>query len=630
MPQHRSYSFGEYTLDLGRGALLKAGADVRLRPKSFNVLRLLIEKHGQLVTKEELLTAVWGQVVVTEGSLTQCLMDVRRAIGDEGQRIIRTVPRRGFIFDVPVVESDGPAQAGVQAAHAPALPEKHDGRRSWRGAAVLAVVTALAFVTWRGVALRGVDGEAPTRASTAQAPHNSIAVLPFVDLSPNKDQGYVADGIAEEILNRLAQSGDLRVISRTSSFAFRDRSVDVPGIARQLDVSHVLEGSVRRSGNHVRITAQLIAASSNSHIWSRTYDRELGDLFAVQDEIAASVATALDVTLAGGAAAERPPVSPEAYASFLQGKFFYERRAPGDMERAIGRYKEAVALDPGYARAWAALSGAYSFMAERGNASAAEWRELQGEAARKAVELDPGLAVAQLRLAQYYGETSDFTRADEHTRKAVALDPDDPLVIGSRVSDAISQGDLEEATELLRRVVVRDPLSPVSRENLGVLLLACGRLDEAMAELRRVLELNPAAGPEVRADIVSILVLQGRDDEARSVVEQLADARFRDFGLALLLHTPEQRVEADGALKRLAAGPGDVMDSVRLAEVYAFRGMRDDAFAALKARRDTLERNEATAPAGIMYLQEEMRVSPFLASLHADPRWDSLLAAPGT
>ena len=620
------YSFGEYTLDLGRGALLKAGTDVRLRPKSFHVLRLLVERHGQLVTKDELVSAVWGNVVVTDGSLTQCLIDVRRAIGDETQKIIRTVPRRGFIFDVPVVEADAtfpadvPANPGLAPAELPA-----PGRRS-SGTAVLVAITALAVAAvWWASVTRDAGNTVPV-ASVPQLIPNSIAVLPFVDMSPGQDQGYVADGIAEEILNRLAQSGQLRVISRTSSFSFRDRPADVPEIATKLNVSHVLEGSVRRSGDRVRITAQLIEASSNSHLWSETYDRQLGDLFAVQDEIATSVATALDVTLRGRAGQDQKPASAEAYASFLQGKFFYERRGPGDMERSIRHYEEAIARDPGYARAWAALAGACSFMVEPGQASAATWRARQGEAARKAVELDPRLAVAHLRLAQYYLEMWDFTRADEHTRKAVALDPDDPLVMGNLVSQAISRGDLDEATALARRVVTLDPLSPVSRSILGVLLLASGRLDDAMAECRRVLELNPAAGPDARIDIVRILVLQGRHHEARSAVEQLGDGNFRDFGLALLYQSPEHRVEADAALQRLAAGPGDLMDSVRLAEVYAFRGMNDEAFASLQARRDSLEREVASAPAWIRYLQAEMRLSPFLKSLHGDRRWDSLLA----
>ena len=195
----------------------------------------------------------------------------------------------------------------------------------------------------------------------------SIAVLPFLDMSAAKDQGYLSDGVTEEILNRLSQADNLRVIARTSSFSMRDEALDVPEIAARLGVEYVLEGSVRRSGEQMRITAQLIDVSTNAHVWSRTYDRRVDDLFAVQDEIAASVAAALQVSLTGNDSAERPPASVEAHERFLQGQFHYNRRSPGDIERAVQNYKQAVALDPDYARAWAALAGAYSLLYDRGN-----------------------------------------------------------------------------------------------------------------------------------------------------------------------------------------------------------------------------------------------------------------------
>ena len=630
MPGRHSYGFGEYVLDLQRGALLRAGASVKLRPKSFEVLRVLIERHGQLVTKEELLDAVWGNVVVTEGSLTQCLVDIRRALGDVSQEVIRTVPRRGYIFDVSVVALADASGTGGVDARPPASPDPTHRVPGRRAIVVLAVLTVLAaLATWWAQTKGGGDTSAPTRPGEAQAGLNSVAVLPFVDMSAGHDQRYLADGIAEEILNRLAQSGELRVIARTSSFSFRDQPLHIPGIAAALNVSHVLEGSVRRSGNRVRITAQLIEASSNSHVWSDSYERRLDDLFAVQDEIATAVASALNVALVRGVQGSRMPANAAAYESFLQGQFFYHRRASGDFERAVRYFERAVALDPGYARAWAALSGAYGFLVEPGRPETEVWRDRQGEAARRSVELDPGLASAHQRLAGYYGETANFELAEVHLRQARELDPDDALVLGGLVSEAISRGDFDEAIAIERRVVARDPLSPLNRNILGVLLIAAGRLDEAMSEYRKVLDLNPDAGPDIRIDIVRILVLQERYDEATAMVSQLADGKFRDFGLALLYLTPDWRAEADAALERLAARPEDVLDSVRLAEVYAFRGMTEEAFSSLHERRIALERHGAAAWGWITYFQNELRVSPFLVPLHADSRWTVLLAAPG-
>ena len=299
MPANRSYSFGEYTLDLKRGALLRTGVDVKLRPKSFEVLRLLLERHGQLVTKDELLNAVWGHAVVTDGAIGQCLVDLRRVIGDESQQVIRTVPRRGYIFDLPVAESEDPVDSA-----SPASPQSQDRmvpRRRVLALAALATLTAVATGTsiWWGVTTRESHAAAPLQPSVAQAPRNSIAVLAFIDLSPEQNQQYFSDGVSEEILNLLAQAPDLQVIARTSSFSFKGRNADIGEIAAKLNVAHVLEGSVRKSGSRVRITAQLVDGANSAHLWSETYDRELEDVFAVQSDIAERVSEALQVTLKG-------------------------------------------------------------------------------------------------------------------------------------------------------------------------------------------------------------------------------------------------------------------------------------------------------------------------------------------
>ena len=238
MSARRSYAFGDFTLDLGRGALLQAGADVKLRPKSFEVLRRLVERHGQLVTKNELLDAVWGQTIVTEGSLTQCLIDVRRAIGDETQRIVRTVPRRGYIFDVPVSELDASTQPGVPVAER-SIPAQQPARsKSASRGAWLALIGATLSIpaAWWLTTTRGVDASAiAVQPDVARAPQNSIAVLPFVNMSPDPDQEYFSEGVSEEILNLLAQAPDLLVIARTSSFSFKGQNSQCRRHCRQVE-----------------------------------------------------------------------------------------------------------------------------------------------------------------------------------------------------------------------------------------------------------------------------------------------------------------------------------------------------------------------------------------------------------
>jgi TolB-like protein/DNA-binding winged helix-turn-helix (wHTH) protein len=628
MSASRAYSFGEYTLDLRRGALLRNGADVRLRPKSYEVLRYLVEHHGQLVTKDELLEGVWGRAVVTDASITQCLIEIRRAIGDESQKHIRTVQRRGYIFDLPVSEVEAPAPCPTVEPSPPPDPDASAPTRLGmrRGVQLAIGLLVIALVVVWGWTRTRQSGVGPIATSSTSG--RSIAVLPFVDLSPAKDQQYLADGIAEEILDRLARVPTLRVIARTSAFSFRDQPVDVPTIAAKLQVSHVLEGSVRRSGDHVRVTAQLVDVSNDSHLWSKTYDRELGDLFAVQDEIATSVARELETSLAGPASHGSPPAQGAAYERYLQGQFFLARHSPGDVERAVKYFEEAVAIDPGFAPAWAALSGGYSLIAWESDPSS-DWRARQGEAARRAVELEPALLDGHLRLAQYYYESGRHSEALTEYRKASELNPDDPWL--ARVSEGFPNwldDDLASILEDSRKSVGRDPLSPVAHKNLGLALFASDQFDQAMIELRRALDLNPNLGADTEIEVGRVFVAQRRYPEARAQFTQLPKGEFQDAGIALLFDSPDDWQDAEAALGRLVGGSGDYMHDLRVAEAWALRGRDDEAFRWLRHARDGLEAGPELA-ARIWWLQNEMFMSPFLKPLHADPRWAVLMATPG-
>ena len=243
----------------------------------------------------------------------------------------------------------------------------------------------------------------------------SIAVLPFADLSDTRDQAYLADGVAEEILDTLDQKTDLRVIARTSSFAFRGKQIDVAEIARKLDVTHVLEGSVRRSGDSLRVTAQLIAATDSSKLWSRSFDRRVGDLFAIQDDIAVAVAGALRTPLNLNRADASAQPDFAAYALVKQAEYAYWRRAPGDIDRSVELFEEALKLDPHYARAWAGAGGCLWLEGLRPSilrpTRCAPGRD---KPPLRAVELDPSLAFAHARLAQYYGSAGDMELVRKH------------------------------------------------------------------------------------------------------------------------------------------------------------------------------------------------------------------------
>ncbi len=614
----QGFQLGELRIDPKAGEAAGPGGSEKLDPKVIDVLVMLAQNPRQVVLREDLLARLWPNVVVTDEVLSRCIYELRKQLSLAGgseryKDMIETVPKRGYRLNADIA----PIQAQAEVR-----PANRSKPRLFAAAIGIVVAVVLAIV----VSQRMTKSPAASPPPATKA--DSIAVLPFVDMSEGKDQGYLADGISEEILNHLAQAENLRVIARTSSFALRDSSLDVAEIAKRLNVTHVLEGSVRKSGEHIRITAQLISASNSSHVWSDTYDRGLGDLFAVQDEIANAVAKALAISLSKGTAVKRTPASIEAYEKFLQGEFFYYRRARGDFERSSRYYEEAVAIDPRFARAWAALAGAYSILARETDPAQEALQSKQGQAARKAVELEPNLAEAQFRLAQYYDETGNREKADEHYRRAVALDPDVPFNLSDTATNAVDRGDLATAITVQRRLVAQNPLATGERNNLAVYLLADGQLDEALSQFREVREIHPETDPHVAIDIVHVLILQRRFEEAQSELATVPEGSLRDQAQALLYAATGRQAEADEALRRLTGPPGEIMDTIRLAEVYAFRGMNGQAFQVLQDRKEALKRAHGRDLSHVWYLQHESRMSPFLKTLHSDPRWAAFMTDP--
>ena len=625
-PLESGFRLDGLAIDPRTGEVSGPGGREALDPKVMEVLVRLAQGAGQVVLREELLRQVWPGVVVTDDALSRCVSELRRQLGQAGgderyKWMLETLPKRGYRLNGKI---DVPSPSPTPLSLSQASPDPRGQPRSNRTVLAIASIILLAAGAW--IVASRVSDQPPRESAprTPAAATNSIAVLPFVDMSAAQDQRYLSDGIADEILNRLTRIPELRVIARTSSFTFRDQQqADIRDIAAKLDVSHVLEGSVRRAGDHVRITAQLIEASSNSHLWSRTYDRALGDLFAVQDEIAASVATALDVSLGDGSRDFPAPDNATAHQLFLQGEFFFNRRGPGDIERSAKYYEDAVSLEPGYARAWAALSRAYSLLAEGGGIPRSVGRVKQGEAAHKAVALAPRVAASHYTLARFYFEGGDREKAHEHFETAASLEPD------AQVSDPeqLLFG-LEADIEWHRQALARNPLSAADRYNLGVMLVAAGRLDEGKSEFLKAKELSPGLDG-IEREIIRVLVLQGRHDEAHSACMRLPEGEARDHGLALLFDAPGRRTEADAALGRLVEGRGsDQGRNIRLAEVYTYRGRTEEAIATLQDYRNAIELGEETAYSEIWWLRREMSISPFLAPLHADPRWKELMAEP--
>jgi TolB-like protein/DNA-binding winged helix-turn-helix (wHTH) protein len=614
---HLIYEFGDFELDALRHVLLSRadGQQVNITGRVLEALVYLVERPGQLVDKKALIEALWPHVVVEEGNLTQTIHTLRRVLGEKPgeHRYIATVPGRGYRFVAEVKVRAGQTKVDAVPSRRPRIVVA--------GAALsIVLLVVVAVLAWRG--RDQPDAEAAVRAQP------SIAVLPFVDMSIEQDQQYFAEGLSEEILNLLAQTDALRVIARTSSFSFKDQKADIGTIAQRLAVTHVLEGSVRKSGERVRITAQLIDGSTSAHVWSDTFDRDVHDIFGVQREIASAVADALHVTLSRVGPRRAETTSTQAYEHYLQGRHLFNRRSAGDLLQAKSHFEQAVQIDPSYGRAWTALAGVYS-VARYADVQLPDEMQNWRVVAERALALAPDLAETHIRAAQYYGHAGDKNTMRAHFERAEGIDPDEPLVIGLSVSDAVVAGRLEDAIELQRRVVSADPLSATHRGNLGGLLMRVGRMQEAQAELERALELSPA-GTNMIEDVADVLILQGRIDEALNVIPRIPAGYSQDKRFALVHFARGEESQGNAMLSRLLAlaqePDSDPTVAVAVAEVYAARNDADSAFEWL----DTAHRRSKSQPKSRLpywALYEDLHYAPYLKSLHADPRWRELLAA---
>jgi TolB-like protein/DNA-binding winged helix-turn-helix (wHTH) protein/tetratricopeptide (TPR) repeat protein len=612
-PQRR-YHFGEFTLAPNRGALLRDDRAVRLRPKSFEVLRYLVENHGRLVSKDELFAAIWGNTIVTDGSLTQCLIDIRKAINDSSRQAIRTVPRRGYVFELPVTEG----------STAPPIPDESlQPRRGWQLPVFLLLLTTIA-AGW--FAIQQFGRNAAPIDSAVSIPARSIAVLPFADMSEQGDHEYFGDGIAEEILNLLTKIPELHVVARTSSFSFKGLNPDIATIATRLNVAWILEGSVRRADSRVRVTAQLVDAASGIHAWSQNYDRELVDMLGVQTEIATAVADSLKVALVPPYGEDTASeIDAEAYERFLQGRFFYNRRGEGDVETAEDYFRQALAIDSRLAPAWAGLAGCYLVQLSQGSLEPdVGWPRMR-DAVEEALASDPLQAEAHVRASQYFAHIGDLEKASAHRRQALELGQNNSLVLAAAAGDAAYHGKLEQAIDLQKRAVALDPLSLVGRGNLAYFLKVAGRYDEAVSEYQHALAIYPAA-QHMAAYLGIVMTLQGRFDESLETIRNAPDSLQRTRGMALVYHALGRTADADAAMQDLASLSG-VVAARSLAEVHAFRGDTEESFEWLsvaldRARMEASDTRERE-------LMQELRLSPFLKPMHNEPRWRAIVPPVG-
>jgi TolB-like protein/predicted TPR repeat methyltransferase len=441
----------------------------------------------------------------------------------------------------------------------------------------------------------------------------TIAVLPFVNMSDDPGNEYFSDGVSEEILNLLAKVPELRVTSRSSAFSFKGQNADVPTMAAKLNVAHVLEGSVRKSGNQLRITTQLIEAKTDTHLWSETYDRKLEDIFAIQDEIAAAVVHALKITLLG----EEPKAtetSPEAYALYLQGRHFNNQGTAESSRQAEILLKQVLEIDPGFAPAWTELGEVYVLQAaELLLRPVDEGNELARDAIQQALTIDPqhGRAYAVLAEVEMYYDW-DFVMASQHLQQALKLNPGDAKILLDAAQLEKKLGRVDEAIDLYRQSIALDPISPTGHYRLGRVYYRAHRLEEAADSLQLALSLSPGRyGAQGYLGLV--LLAQGDASAALVAMEHETTDFYRLYGIAIVRHVLGDAGASDAALQEIIETYGEG-GAYQVAEIYAFRGEIDYAF-------EWLERAYDNRDGGIT----NMLIDPLLANLHDDPRWEPLL-----
>jgi TolB-like protein/Tfp pilus assembly protein PilF len=408
----------------------------------------------------------------------------------------------------------------------------------------------------------------------------SIAVLPFVNMSSDEEQEYFSDGISEELLNLLARIPELRVISRSSAFSFKGKDIEIPEIARRLNVSHILEGSVRKSGNRVRITAQLIEARSDTHLWSETYERTLDDVFVIQDEISATVVDRLKITLLGDAPHVQE-TDPEAYALYLQARHLGLQFTAEGLQQSSVLYRRALAVDPGYAAAWNGLANNYIGQANGGLLPADEAFQKARAAVAKALAADPDYAPAHSHLGWISMiADNDLAAAARHFERALALDPTNTDIIGNVGSLLFFLGRLEQSIALNEYANARDPVNSIGLANLGYLLLVDGRWDEAIATYETALRLSPDyLGAHFFIGVARLL--EGDAAAALASMQREDYEVYRLLGQAMAYHALGDAVASDTALSELME-KYEREWAYNIAVVLAYRNEADRAFAWLE------------------------------------------------
>ena len=665
------YEFGPFRLDPGEQTLLREGRPVALRPKVFDILRVLVENHGHLVDKEELMRSVWTEQFVEEGNLNKNVSMLRQALGEgqNGHTFIETVPKRGYRFIADVREVNGgeetdlaetnlsthlvaedpashstdirnygvsmspslaatePEPTSQQSQKTTELTEAWTGadntkRRSTSFRLLFLALAALLLATLLYMAFIREKRVSPTPTIA------SIVVLPLENLSGDPSQEYFADGMTDALIGDLAKIGELRVISRTSSIHYKGTKKSLPDIARELNVDAVVEGTVQRSGDRVRIRVQLIHAATDAHLWVETYERDVRNVLELQSEIAQAIARKVQIKTTPAEQARltpRPPVNLSAFDDYLQGRYlYYNKRTEENLLKAIEYFQSAIRKDQNYALAYVGLADSYNAIGsvQIGSLPPLEARQHAEEAAARALELDAGLAEAHVALGYVHHFNWNWAAAEQEFKLAIELNPNYANAHTTYAGFLMSKGRVEESIAASNRARDLDPFSLSISAHRGFLLENARRYDEAIEQLRRVIAMDQN-NYQAHWFLGHTYAANGQFDEAVAASEKAVSLSARTPGalgvLGLVYGLAGRKGEAIKVLNELLAlNKRRYVTPAALANVYIGLGDKDQAFAWLE--KACQERSNYVA-----YLI----VFPIVDPLRSDPRFDELLRRTG-
>ena len=512
----RIVRFGVFEVDLKACELRKHGFRIKLAEQPFQVLAFLLERPGEIITREELRDRLWpGDTFVDfDHGLNNAVMRVREVLLDSSEhpRYVETVPRRGYRFVAPVeetsvpppvpatIELEGGSTSPASAASKPALAHtisEHPNVPRWftsrLAAAIAIVVVGLAALLVFAIHARNVTtNQANATRST------SLVVLPLENLSGDKDQDYFADGMTDELIANLAKIRSLHVISRSTAMTYKGTRKPLSEIARELNVDAVVEGTVMRVGSRVRITAELVQVSTDHHLWADTYESQMGDVLALQNRVSAAIVNEIRINLTPEERerlAKTPAVAPEAYENYLKGLYYWNKRSDENLTRAIGYFERATQLDPNYALAYAGLSDCYAIISAEifGTMPASEAAPKARAAAVRALELDPTLAEAQTSLAtEKFNYEWDWSGAAQGFERAIGLNPSYATAYQRYSLYLIAMGRAQDSFAQIQKARAMDPLSLSINFSLGWRLYMARQYDAAITQLKDTLEMDPS------------------------------------------------------------------------------------------------------------------------------------------